>query len=212
MPRLSVLKNLSSLLVLLSLAVSARAEWQGVGTMVPAVPTRNQIRFNSPEAHVIITVLAPDLIRVRMIPGATIGPDHSWAVVKTDWPQFPVQFSGDSQMKVIKTTALELRIQLSPFRLAFYDLEGRLISEDARAMAYEGERVRCWKRVLPDEHYYGLGEKAGPLDKRGRSFVMWNTDPAGYDALTDPMYQTVPFFIGVRSGKAHGIFFDNTYR
>ncbi len=212
MPRLSVIKKLSLLFVLLFLAGSVRAEWRGVGTMVPSVSMGNQIRFNSPEANVVITLLAPDLIRVRMIPGATIGPDYSWAVVKTDWPQFPIQFSGDSQMKVIRTTALELRVRLSPFQLAFYDLGGRLISEDAREMAWEGERVRCWKWLPPDEHYYGLGEKAGPLDKRGHSYVMWNTDPAGYDALTDPMYQTVPFFIGVRAGKAYGIFFDNTYR
>jgi alpha-glucosidase len=212
MSKLSIIKNMSSFLMLLSLAVSARAEWRGVGTMVPSVPVGNQIRFKSPEANVVITVLAPHLIRVRMVPGATIGPDYSWAVMKTDWPQVPIQFSGDSQVKVIRTSALELRVRLSPFRLAFYDLGGRLISEDAREMGYEGGRVRCWKGMPQDEHYYGLGEKAGPLDKRGHSYVMWNTDPAGYDALTDPMYQTVPFFIGVRAGKAYGIFFDNTYR
>ena len=163
MPRLSVIKKLSLLFVLLSLAGSVRAEWRGVGTTVPTGLVGNQIRFNSPEANVVITVLAPDLIRVRMIPGATIGPDYSWAVVNTDWPQFPIQFSGDSQMKVIRTTALELRVRLSPFQLVFYDLGGRLISEDAREMAWEAERVRCWKWLPPDEHYYGLGEKAGPL-------------------------------------------------
>ena len=212
MPMRSVLKSIGWLLVLLSMAVPVWAEWRGVGSLSPRVPVGNQISFSNQEANVVITVLAPDLIRVRMIPGAAIGPDYSWAVVKTDWPQVPIQFSGDSQMKVIRTTALELRVRLSPFRVAFYDREGRLISEDAREMAYEGERVRCWKRMPPDEHYYGLGEKAGPLDKRGHSYVMWNTDPAGYDALTDPMYQTVPFFIGIGNGKAYGIFFDNTYR
>lgn len=64
----------------------------------------------------------------------------------------------------------------------------------------------------PDEHYFGLGEKAGPLDRRGRSFVMWNTDAFGWGLTTDPLYIDVPFFIGLRQGKAYGIFFDNTWR
>ncbi len=208
----SVLAILGSLIILLSMTVPSRADWRGIGTMIPHPPDGNQLSFHSPQANVIINVLAPEIVRVRMIPGTTIGPDYSWAVVKTDWPKVPVEFSGDSQMKVIRTTVLEVRIRLSPFRVAFYDLGGRLISEDVREMGVEGERVRSWKRMPPDEHYYGLGEKTGPLDKRGRSFVNWNTDPAGYDALTDPMYQTVPFFVGLRGGKAYGIFFDNTYR
>ena len=52
-----------------------------------------------------------------------------------------------------------------------------------------------------DEHYYGLGEKSTPLDKRGRSYVMWNQDPAGFDASSEPLYQSVPFFIGLRHGQ-----------
>jgi len=38
-----------------------------------------------------------------------------------------------------------------------------------------------------------------------------------YDAYawresTDPLYKTIPFFMGVRKGLAYGIFFDNTWR
>ena len=99
-----------------------------------------------------------------------------------------------------------LRVQLAPFRIEFYNAKGELISKDAREMAWEVGKVRCWKWMPPDERYYGLGEKSGPLDKRGHSYVMWNTDPAGYDANTDPMYQSIPFFIGLRRGSAYGLF------
>ncbi|MGH7867161.1 MAG: glycoside hydrolase family 31 protein, partial [Candidatus Dormibacteraceae bacterium] len=44
------------------------------------------------------------------------------------------------------------------------------------------------------------------------SYVMWNSDVYGWGSTTDPLYETVPFFIGLRQGKAYGIFFDNTYR
>ncbi len=31
-----------------------------------------------------------------------------------------------------------------------------------------GRTTRVWKRLRDDEHVYGLGEKTGELDKRGR--------------------------------------------
>lgn len=195
-------------------ASPVRTAWQEVGAVVAGRPQGNQFIFRGPEANIAITVLAPDLVRVRVGQGRTLGPDYSWAVVKKDWPQTPVQFSSDKTQSVIRTSEFEIRIQLAPFRLACYELGGKLISKDADSlgMAREGSRVRCWKWMPPDEHYFGLGEKTGPLDKRGHSYVMWNTDPGGYNALTDPMYQDVPFFMGLRQGQAYGVFFDNTYR
>ncbi len=189
-----------------------RAQWGSVGAVRVEASRAEQVTFSSRDANVVIQVLAPDLMRIRMTVGKPAGPDYSWAVIKKDWPPVDVKFSGDKGMKIIRTSALEARVQLSPFEISFYDPNGRLISGDARAMGWDGSRVRAWKSMPPDEHYFGLGEKAGALDKRGHAYVMWNSDPAGYDALTDPMYQTVPFFLGICGGKAYGIFFDNTYR
>lgn len=191
---------------------TARALWKSPGAMTAQTPRGDRITFSNRVANVAIQILAPDLVRVRMTVGQAAGPDYSWSVIKTEWPTVDVQFSGNKTTKIIKTSALEARVQLSPFKISFFDPSGRLISSDAREMGWDGERVRAWKNMPPDEHYFGLGEKAGALDRRGRAYVLWNTDPAGYDALTDPMYQTVPFFIGIREGKAYGIFFDNTYR
>ncbi len=177
-------------------------------------PKGNQITFKSPGPTAVVTVLAPDLVRVRLGKGTMLGPDYSWAVIKTDWAKVPAQISGSKGQYKIRTSEIEVRIQMSPFRVAFYDLAGRLISKDKDSLgaAWDGSSVRCWKWMPPDEHYFGLGEKTGPLDKRGHSYVNWNTDPAAYNALTDPMYETVPFFVGVRQGKAYGIFFDNSNR
>jgi alpha-glucosidase len=41
---------------------------------------------------------------------------------------------------------------------------------------------------------------------------MWNTDNPDYDSTTDPLYQSIPFFIVLQEGIAHGVFLDNTYR
>jgi len=79
-------------------------------------------------------------------------------------------------------------------------------------MAWNGKRVHTWKKMPPDEHYYGLGDKAGPMNRRNRSFTNWNTDEFGWQESSDPLYKTIPFFIGLRKGVAYGVFFDNTYR
>lgn len=203
---------LQALFVFFAVTISALAGWHKVGKMTAGRPQDNQIEFHNSRAIVVVTVLAPDLVRVRMVPGRSLPPDYSWAVAKTHWPKVAVTFSGSKDIRVIRTAKMEVRVDLAPFRIAFYNGKGELISKDAREMAWDGNSVRCWKWMPSDEQYYGLGEKAGPLNKRGHAYVMWNTDPAGTNANTDPMYQSVPSFIALRKGKAYGIFFDNTYR
>lgn len=192
----------------------ALAEWQSVGNMKAENPQGNQFTFGSHNTTVVVTVLTADLVRVRMISGTLVPPDHSYAVVKTNWPNVKIEFSDEKNTRIIRTSALQVRIGLSPFRVAFYDNNGQLISKDAdnKGMSWDNARVRCWKSMPDDEHYFGFGEKSTPLDKRGRSYVMWNQDPAGFDASSEPLYQSVPFFIGLRAGRAYGIFLDNTFR
>ncbi|MGH9791481.1 MAG: TIM-barrel domain-containing protein, partial [Candidatus Acidiferrales bacterium] len=102
----------------------------------------------------------------------------------------------------------------SPLRVIFLDPKGQVILEDhpALPMAWSEAGVRVWKSMAADEHYYGLGEKAGLLDKRNQAYTMWNTDAFGYQESTDPIYKSIPFFLALQNGKAYGIFFDNTYR
>ena len=91
-----------------------------------------------------------------------------------------------------------------------YDANGRLASMlfDPKA----GSFVAASKKLGFDEHFYGLGEKAARLDKRRSSFINWNSDTPGYSEGKDPIYQTIPFYIGLQRGVAYGIFFDNSYR
>src|SRR5206468_8676346 len=55
--------------------------------------------------------------------------------------------------------------------------------------------------------------KTGTLDRRGGTFVDWNTDAFGFTPATDPIYKSIPFFIGVsKDGSAYGLFLDNSWR
>jgi alpha-glucosidase len=205
-----------ALLLLLAATFSAcvHAEWQPIGALKAEAARGNQFTFGNAETRVFVTILAPDLARVRVVWGSPVPPDHSYAVAKTDWPPVKVDVASEPNARVLRTAAMQVRVELSPFRISFYDAQGKLISKDAdaRGISRDGNRIRCWKWSPEDEQYFGLGEKSTPLDKRGRSYVMWNHDPSGFDASTDPLYQSVPFFLALRQGRAHGIFFDNTFR
>ena len=115
---ISVLGLLLSAFCLLCFAASAFADWQSLAAMAPSEPQGNEITFRNRRGTVVITVLASDLVRVRMTQGSSPGPDYSYAVEKTDWPRITPDFSSGNNSRVIRTPELEVRVQLSPFRLA----------------------------------------------------------------------------------------------
>lgn len=66
--------------------------------------------------------------------------------------------------------------------------------------------------LAPDESIYGLGEKTGFLDRRGRYVEMWNTDDPVHTPDKDPLYQSIPFLIRFDGVRASGLFLDSTAR
>lgn len=65
-----------------------------------------------------------------------------------------------------------------------------------------------------DDHFYGVGETSGSLDKKGRRFRMRPMDCMGYSATTsDPLYKHLPFLIVYRKelGLYFGLFYDTTH-
>lgn len=165
---------------------------------------------------VAIHVLAPDLIRVRtLFAGQPAAPDHSWAIARPDWSPPPWQLAESPADLTLTTSALKVVIQRDPLRIEFRDAAtGRVINADARPMARDPQSglVAVAKKLGFDEHFYGLGEKTAPLDRRRGSFVMWNSDTPGYGEGTDPIYQSIPFYLGVEAGQAYGLFYDNAHR
>lgn len=183
-------------------------------------PTRegNSLRFANARAVAVVTALSPDVIRVRISPGKE-GRDHSYAVVRRDLGDPGATISSDATHSTIATSSLRVDIHHAPFRVAFATKDGQSLDEDdvQRGTALSGSEIRVWKRLRDDEHVYGLGEKGGPLDKRGwklggYSLTNWNSDTFGYDGSTDPIYVAVPFYLDLRKGVAYGIFLDNTWR
>ena len=167
-------------------------------------------------ATVTLTVLAPDLVRVRtLFAGQPAAPDHSWAVARTDWPAAAWQLAEAPDAITLTTAELAVVIHRDPLLIEFREAAtGRLINRDERPMARDPKsgRLAAAKQLGFDEHFYGLGEKTAHLDRRRSRFVMWNSDTPGYVEGTDPIYQSIPFYLGWEDGRAYGLFYDNAHR
>ncbi|GBQ21863.1 hypothetical protein AA12717_1019 [Gluconacetobacter sacchari DSM 12717] len=68
------------------------------------------------------------------------------------------------------------------------------------------------KSLSPTAHIFDLGDKPGPLDRRGATYQNWNTDSYTFQERQDPLYKDIPFFLIYDSGHASGVFMDNTWR
>jgi len=202
----------------------ATAQWDSPGTVESFTQRQpGDYLFRTSSSTVEVTVLARDLVRVRLHPGGvtlppppadTRGRDTSWAVVKTAWPRTDVSVTDDSNAVTLTTAKLSVVIRRNPLRILFRDRAGNVINADdpVKGMCWAGRNVRVWKTMPADERYYGFGEKAGRLARNNSHVTMWNSDIPAYGPDTDPLYKSVPFFYGIRKGMAYGIFFDNTWR
>ena len=170
------------------------------------------IAIKTTNSYVEILAYSPTVIRVRM-DKKVLGKDFSYAVVekpqsvKTAWEQ-----SGDQI--VFSTDSVEVKINKDPFAVAFYSKDGKLINEDIASMgtSWIGEQVTTYKKLQPEERFIGLGEKTGNLDRKGTGYVNWNNDSYGYGANEDPIYSSIPFYIGLHDQLCYGIFMDNTFK
>jgi alpha-glucosidase len=187
-----------------------------IGPVVRITKTDDAILLGCKDkSQVHISLLASDLIRIRAsFRGNLPKHDHSWAIEKKEWdsPRWSLN-EGKNSINIL-TDEIEVIINRDPMMIEFRDPKKKtVINSDERPMMFDPKSttVAAAKKLGFEEHFYGLGEKASRLDKRRGYFTMWNSDTPAYEEEKDPIYQSIPFYIGWQNGDAYGIFFDNSY-
>jgi alpha-glucosidase len=139
--------------------------------------------------------------------------NFSYAVVATPEAVSFEIVDSDNEIN-LRTNALHVVIHKHPLHIAFKNASGELLNEDDAAFGtrWNGEQVTAYKKLQEGERFIGLGEKNGPLDRKGRGYINWNTDNYAYSPDADPLYCTIPFYIGLHHQRAYGIFLDNSSR
>ncbi|HWY06409.1 MAG TPA: glycoside hydrolase family 31 protein [Candidatus Acidoferrales bacterium] len=185
----------------------------------PQEPDTSKVLPNGIEvrhAGLLLQVLAlrDDVLRVRLSSNGELPEDASWAVLAEVRHQ-RVEVTPDATPDTVgfHTTTLSVRIDRATLRLSTTDLQGNVLQEDADGwpVEFHSGAFRVYKKMPPDEHFFGLGDKVGPLDRRGQSFRLWNTDAFCFQESTDPIYKSIPFFMTMRAGRSMGFLLDNTW-
>jgi alpha-glucosidase len=154
---------------------SASAETSKPSVALEAVTAsqsrRDGVDIQAGAATLRITALRDDLLRVRIAPGSTFPEDASWAVLPAPRSKsVAVQPVQDASSVGFRTAALEVRVERNPLRLVVRDLAGNVISSDAigRPTKFQLGGFSIHKTMPGDEHYFGLGDKAGTFDRRNQ--------------------------------------------
>ena len=191
--------------------------------------------YGAGEGRFSVLLLEDWLARVSFLPEGRPRLDRTW-MIQGSHPKSidPIPREGRNREDLsvftcpetrVRETDAEVRLEgalltisldKSKGCLTWAGKDGGIFARDVpeRAYAYDrdGTRVFHYLQRRPDEVYYGFGERAGPLNKKGLRMEMRNLDALGYDASsTDPLYKHWPIYITFipEQGLAYALIYDN---
>lgn len=183
-----------------------------VGNVTSAELHGQSVKLRTDNGYAELSLYGPSILRVR-VAREPLGRDFSYAVVARP-EKANASLTQDADQIMIRTPALTARVSKRPFAVRVYDPAGKLLTQDEPGLgtSWIGDEVTTYKSLQEGERFIGLGEKTGNLDRRGSAYTNWNVDAFRYTEGTDPLYASIPFYMGVHHGAVYGIFLDNSHR
>jgi alpha-glucosidase len=171
--------------------------------------TINPLIIHNDQGNIIeIHTLEHNIVRIIHTPSPSSKNGHKLSYDNHNTPKPTIE--SNRSFISLKTEAIILTITLDNITITWSDLEGNIFLEDLKYRAYEHDlEAGCNHYVSKQSNvFYGLGEKASPLNLNGRSFKLDCLDALGYDAqLTDPLYKNYPFYISLINNAAYGMYY-----
>jgi alpha-glucosidase len=150
--------------------------------------------------------------RVRWSPSGTFTSRRTGTVVGAAQPPADVAVHEAADLVYVVGGGLAIVVQKAPFRLFVMRADGSLVGASLpEGFGWDPASglVLAQHYALPGEAYFGMGQRGGPVNRRGRAFYLFNVDWAGYGEFSDPLYSGTPFYYAVSGGRAHGLLLDN---
>ncbi len=166
-----------------------------------------------------ITILRGSVIRFRYATDNNFENDFSYAISEDGVRGYSV-LEVEELASEYKITTRRVLIYINKLNLTttIKDHENNVICKDdwgfhwEQSYEYGGNIVKMSKSAPQGECYYGLGDKPMHLNLKGKRIENWATDQYAFGKDQDPLYKSVPFYIGMHEERAYGIFFDNTFK
>jgi alpha-glucosidase len=194
------------------IAMSQNEQPVFVGSLKNMKVVDHGILINVDNAKIEVLQYTPTIVRIR-VGKPDLKPDFSYAVIQQPIGTFR-EVKDQQDSLILITDSLQIVIRKKPIRFTFMSPSGIVLSSDYQDfnLSWQGTQVTCYKELFQDEKFIGLGEKTGPLNRRGNAYENWNVDVPAYSYRQDPLYVTIPFYIGIHHTSVYGIFLDNSYR
>ncbi|MFD2037448.1 TIM-barrel domain-containing protein [Belliella marina] len=198
----------------MSLSIKSKNQKQNLHTGTVQVWEKNDLGISgkTTNGYFSITVYNHDTFRVQISQDGSFQQNPYSVVSKPSETDFKIE--STETFISISTELIEARVNMDPFHIKYFDKNGQVINEDDESfsVSWLGTEVTNYKKVQKDEKFIGLGEKTGNLNRAGRAYTNWNTDYFAYGTGDDPLYLSIPFYIGIHHKVAYGIYFDNTHK
>lgn len=187
--------------------------WSTIGSVESINKTDRAFHFNCGETSLNLSILAPNLIRVRMSPtGEFKSRSQSITVPDEEWEITPFEVRETDEKIEIETAQITISVNRDRASIECFDKSGKPFASDCDpSMGWRTGATAGWKRIEADEHFYGFGERTGFLDKLSQVKTHWTIDALDYNSLSDEMYQAIPFYIALNPDRAYGLFFNTTF-
>ncbi len=107
----------------------------------------------------------------------------------------------------------DVSIERKNFRITIQNKQG-VLYQDRSGLAYNfagelGEGSVHYTVREEEQYIYGLGDKAGHVNKNHQHYKLDTNDAMGYKAeYSDPLYKYLPFYICENKAGSYGIFYD----
>lgn len=185
---------------------------QGSGKIKHWKKEANGVSGETDAGRFRVLAYSNNIVRISLSRNAELE-DFSYAVIAQPDASTLEVTETDEQL-VLTTENFQTIIHKNPLRFSFLTNDGNVINEDDKGLgtSWNGEQVTTYKKLQDGERFIGLGEKTGSLDRKGHGYTNWNTDNFGYGSGADPLYSSIPFYIGIHSKLVYGIFFDNSHK
>ncbi len=183
------------------------------GAVTSVEPFKNGVVIHAGHLIEQITALRDDVVRIRISSTGTLPEDASWAVLpKAREASVAIQAENSAESAGFRTAQMQVSVRRSDLVMTIRDASGNIVQQEAKPICFNSHAFTLTNVMPDDEHYFGLGDKTGPLDRRGQAFTLWSTDSYRFQESTDPLYKSIPFFLTFRAGQSTGVLLDNTWR
>ncbi|MVN20818.1 glycoside hydrolase family 31 protein [Mucilaginibacter arboris] len=211
------MKKILLQLVILLLPVINYA--QSIGNYVSGFKKAgNELSFTTTGGEVKLDFCTSSMFRVRASWNKKFEADENLMVVNYRFPDIKLTVAEQKDHFKISTDSLSINIFKAPFRIDVFNKQGRLLSSESPSPQQEnlfkqGDTVGCRKTIMPDEHFFGFGERMDFLDRRSKKLKLnvgrGNEMPyiIGAYNILEANYCPVPFMMSTRG---YGIFLHNS--